>query len=49
MATQVIVRNVDCLEEGVRLTHEGYNPAVLNMASRRIPGGGVMTGAGAQE
>ena len=49
MATQVIVRNVDCLEEGVRLTHEGYNPAVLNMASRRIPGGGVMTGSGAQE
>ena len=48
-ATQVIVRNVDCLEEGVRLTHEGYNPAVLNMASRRNPGGGVMTGAGAQE
>ena len=48
-STQVIVRNVDCLEEGVRLTHEGYNPAVLNMASRRNPGGGVMTGAGAQE
>lgn len=47
--TQFIVRNVDCLEEGVRLTREGYNPAVLNMASRRNPGGGVMTGAGAQE
>lgn len=47
--TKFIVRNVDCLEEGVRLTHEGYNPAVLNMASRRNPGGGVMTGAGAQE
>ena len=48
-ATQVIVRNVDCLEECVRLSHEGYNPAVLNMASQRNPGGGVMTGAGAQE
>jgi len=47
--TQFIVRNVDCLEEGVRLTCEGYNPAVLNMASRRNPGGGVVTGAGAQE
>lgn len=47
--TQLVVRNVDCLEEGVRLTREGYNPAVLNMASRRNPGGGVMTGSGAQE
>jgi len=47
--TKFVVRNVDCLEEGVRLTREGYNPAVLNMASRRNPGGGVMTGAGAQE
>lgn len=47
--TQFIVRNVDCLGEGVRLCREGYNPAVLNMASRRNPGGGVMTGAGAQE
>lgn len=47
--TQFIVRNVDCLEEGVRLTRDGYNPAVLNMASRRNPGGGVMLGAGAQE
>lgn len=47
--TQFMVRNVDCLEEGVRLILEGYNPAVLNMASRRNPGGGVMTGAGAQE
>ena len=47
--TKFVVRNVDCLEEGVRLCREGYNPAVLNMASRRNPGGGVMTGAGAQE
>ena len=47
--TKIIVRNVDCLEEGVRLCREGYNPAVLNMASRRHPGGGVMLGAGAQE
>ena len=47
--TTIIVRNVDCLDEGVRLVRDGYNPAILNMASRRIPGGGVMTGAGAQE
>lgn len=47
--TKIIVRNVDCLEEGVRLCREGYNPTILNMASRRHPGGGVMLGAGAQE
>lgn len=47
--TKIIVRNVDCLEEGVRLCREGYNPAILNMANRRHPGGGVMLGAGAQE
>ena len=47
--TKIIVSNVDCLEEGVRLCREGYNPAILNMASRRHPGGGVMLGAGAQE
>ena len=47
--TKIIVRNVDCLEEGVRLCREGYNPAILNMVSRRHPGGGVMLGAGAQE
>lgn len=47
--TKIIVRNADCLEEGVRLCREDYNPAILNMASRRHPGGGVMLGAGAQE
>lgn len=47
--TKFVVHNIDCLEEGVRLCREGYNPAVLNMASRRNPGGGVMLGAGAQE
>ena len=34
---------------GMRLVDEGYNPAGLNMASRRNPGGSVTTGAGAQE
>ena len=47
--TIVEVQNIDCLYAGVQLKEEGYNPAVLNMASRRNPGGGVTTGAGAQE
>lgn len=47
--TIVEVKNIDCLNAGVELKEQGYNPAVLNMASRRNPGGGVVTGAGAQE
>lgn len=47
--TIVEVQNIDCLYAGVQLKQQGYNPAVLNMASRRNPGGGVTTGAGAQE
>lgn len=39
----------DCLEAALSLQKSGYNPAVLNMASRKIPGGGVAGGAGAQE
>ena len=47
--TIVEVRDIDCLYAGVELKEQGYNPAVLNMASRRNPGGGAATGAGAQE
>ena len=47
--TVVEVQNIDCLYAGVQLKEQGFNPAVLNMASRRNPGGGVVTGAGAQE
>lgn len=47
--TIVEVQNIDCLYAGVQLKEQGYHPAVLNMASRRNPGGGVATGAGAQE
>lgn len=48
-STVVEVVNADCLEEGLRLLDRGYNPAILNMASRQNPGGGVTKGAGAQE
>lgn len=47
--TIVKVENIDCLLAAQRLLEEGYHPAVLNMASRQNPGGGVQTGAGAQE
>lgn len=41
------VLNEDCLAVARNLENE--NPLVLNMANRRIPGGGVIGGAGAQE
>ena len=47
--TIVEVQDIDCLYAGAQLKDKGYNPAILNMASRRNPGGGVVTGAGAQE
>ncbi|MBQ8242368.1 MAG: TIGR02452 family protein [Bacteroidaceae bacterium] len=47
--TIVKVENIDCLLAAENLLNEGYHPAVLNMASRQNPGGGVQNGAGAQE
>lgn len=47
--TIIEVKNTDCLYAGVELKEQGYNPAILNMASRQNPGGGVANGAGAQE
>lgn len=47
--TIIKVVNLDCLLAAEKLLKEGYHPAVLNMASRQNPGGGVQTGAGAQE
>lgn len=47
--TIIEVIDADCLDEGVRLLKMGYNPAILNMANRQNPGGGVTKGAGAQE
>lgn len=47
--TVVEVVDMDCLYAAMQLLEQGFHPAVLNMASRRNPGGGVATGAGAQE
>ena len=39
--SQIIVKNDDSIHCGHQLQQEGYNPVVLNLASRRNPGGGV--------
>ena len=39
--TKIIVKNDDSIHCGHQLQQEGYNPVVLNLASRRNPGGGV--------
>lgn len=41
--------NEDCVVVAERLIGEGYNPAILNLASRRHPCGGYDSGASAQE
>ena len=43
------VLNQDCILATRDLVEQGYNPALLNMASLYHPGGGVLQGSGAQE
>ena len=47
--TRFAVIEADCLEVAELLLKAGFHPCVLNMASERNPGGGVLTGSGAQE
>ena len=47
--TQFSVIQADCVEVAEMLKKTGYRVALLNMADRRNPGGGVLGGAGAQE
>ena len=47
--TQISVLNVDCIIATRDLVEQGFNPALLNMASLYHPGGGVLQGSSAQE
>ncbi len=41
--------NADCADVALELLNEGYNPAILNLASNVSPGGGYHKGTNAQE
>ena len=46
---EITVTAEDCLNAAHKWINDGLEVSVLNMASRRNPGGGVTSGAGAQE
>nr|MDO8114840.1 TIGR02452 family protein [Candidatus Sigynarchaeota archaeon] len=48
-SARICVVDADCLDAALALKAQGYNPVVLNMASWTHPGGGYLSGAGAQE
>jgi uncharacterized protein (TIGR02452 family) len=45
----ISIINMDCIDASKRLIDQGFNPAVLNMANSKTPGGGWKKGCGAQE
>lgn len=48
--TDVEIKNVECINEGLRLKeHEGMRPLVLNLSDNRVAGGCIELGSGAQE
>ena len=47
--TQTGCVNIDCIDLARNLIDKGYNPAILNLASAKSPGGGYADGYAAQE
>ena len=47
--TKYLCENIDCSELALRLINQGYNPAILNLASNKRPCGGYNDGTNAQE
>ena len=47
--TQTGCINADCVDVAQYLMEQGYNPAILNLASAKAPGGGYHEGYAAQE